>query len=68
MHSEECPAYAPALNVVNPAWRHTKYGEMATFIPRDLDDLADEVAVSMLRKQQRPDLLRAFFKPARLDL
>jgi hypothetical protein len=47
---------------------HTTYGEMANFIPRDLDDLADEVAVSMLRKHQRPDLLRAFFQHARLDL
>jgi hypothetical protein len=65
---EELPAYAPALNVVDHAWGHTKYGEMANFIPRDLDDLADEVAVSMLRKHQRPDLLRSFFKHARLDL
>jgi transposase len=68
IHVEELPAYAPELNVVDHAWGHTKYGELANFIPRDLADLADEVAVSMLRKHQRPDLLRAFFKHARLDL
>jgi transposase len=68
MHVEELPAYAPALKVVDHAWGHTKYGEMANCIPRDLDDLADEVAGSMLRKHQRPDLLRAFFQHARLDL
>jgi hypothetical protein len=54
--------------VVDHAWGHTKYGEMANFLPKDLDDLADEVAMSMLSKHQRPDLLRAFFKHARLDL
>jgi len=48
--------------------QNLKYGEMANFIPRDLDDLAEEIAVSMLRKHQRPDLLQAFFKHARLDL
>jgi transposase len=68
IHVEELPAYAPDLNVVDHAWGHTKYGEMANFIPKDLDDLADEVAVSMLSKHQRPDLLRSFFKHARLDL
>jgi hypothetical protein len=68
VHVAELPASAPDLNVVDHAWGHTKYGEMANFIPRDLDDLADEVAVSMLGKHQRPDLLRSFFTHARLDL
>jgi transposase len=68
IHVKELPAYAPELNVVDHAWGHTKYGELANFIPRDLDDLADEVAGSMLRKHQRPDLLRAFCQHARLDL
>jgi hypothetical protein len=65
---EEFPTYAPELNVVDHAWGHTTYGEMANFIPQDLHDLADEVAGSMLRNHQRPDLLRAFFMHARLDL
>jgi hypothetical protein len=42
IHIEELPAYIPDLNVVDHAWEHAKYGEMANFIPRNLDDLADE--------------------------
>ena len=68
MQVEELPVYAPDLNVVDHAWGHTKYGEMANCIPTNLAELADEVAVSMRSKHQRPDLLRAFFKHARLDL
>jgi hypothetical protein len=61
MQVEELPAYAPELNVVDHAWGHTKYGEMANFIPRALDDLADEVAMSMLRKHQRPEPVTVLF-------
>jgi transposase len=68
MHVDYLPAYAPELNVVDHAWGHTKYGEMANFIPQDLDDLADEVARSLLAKHRRPELLRAFFHHAQLDL
>jgi hypothetical protein len=59
------PAYAPTLKVVDHAWGHTKYGEMANFIPQDLADLSLEVAESLLAKHRRPALLRAFFP--RLD-
>jgi transposase len=44
IHVEFLPAYAPALNVVDHAWGHTRDGEMANFIPHDVDDLAQEVA------------------------
>jgi transposase len=62
------PAYAPELNVVDHAWGHTKYGEMANFIPTDRSDLANEVSHSLLAKHRRPKLLKAFFQHARLDL
>ena len=68
IHIEELPAYAPELNPVEHCWSHTKYGEMANCIPQDVEDLADEVARSLLAKHQRPALLRAFFQHARLDL
>jgi transposase len=68
IHVEFFPAYAPALNVVEQCWGHTKYGELANFIPQELDDLADAVASSLLAKHQRPDLLRAFFQHAQLRL
>jgi transposase len=60
IHVEELPAYAPDLNVADHAWGHTKYGEIANFIPKDLDNLADKVTVSMLSTHQRPDLLGPF--------
>ena len=62
------PAYAPELNGVEQCWGHTTYGEMANFIPRDVDDLAQEVAHALLAKHRRPDLLRAFFQHAQLRL
>jgi transposase len=68
IHVEFLPAYAPELNVVDHAWGHTKYGEMANFIPHDVDDLAQEVANSLIAKHGRQDLLKAFFQHARLEL
>jgi transposase len=65
---EFLPAYAPELNVVEHCWSHTKYGEMANFIPQDVEALADEVAGSLVAKHRRQDLLQAFFQHARLDL
>jgi hypothetical protein len=68
MHVEFLPAYASERNVVDHAWGHTKYGEMANFIPQDVDDLAREVAQSLIAKHHRRDLLNAFFQHARLEL
>jgi transposase len=68
IHVEFLPAYAPELNVVEHGCVHTKYGEMANFIPTDTEDLAQEVAHSLLSKHQLPDLLSAFFQHAQLPL
>ena len=68
IHMEFLPAYAPELNVVEQCWGHTKYGELANFIPQDIAHLADEVARSLIAKHCRQDLLYAFFQHARLDL
>jgi transposase len=68
IHVEFLPAYAPELNVVDHAWGHTKYGEMANFIPHNVDDLAQEVALSLIAKHHRQDLLKSFFRHARLAL
>src|SRR5262245_49349042 len=65
---EFLPAYAPELNVVEQGWGYIKYGEMAHFIPRGVDDLAQAVAQALLAKPRRPDLLRAFFQHAQLRL
>jgi transposase len=68
IHVEFLPDYAPALNLVEHCWGHTKYGEMAHFIPHDVHDLAQEVVHSPLAKHRRPDLLHAFFQHAQLRL
>jgi hypothetical protein len=62
------PASAPELKVVDHCWGQTKYGEMATFIPADIQDLAQEVTHSLLAKHQRSDRLSAFFQHAQLPL
>jgi hypothetical protein len=62
------PAYAPELNVVDHCRGHTTYGEMANFIPYDVEDPAQEVAHSLIAKHDRRDQLNAFFRHARLKL
>jgi hypothetical protein len=68
IHTEYLPAYAPALNPIEHCWSHTKYGEMAHFLPQDVAPLAAEVAHSLVATHRRPDLLQAFLQHARLDL
>jgi transposase len=68
IHVEFLPAYTPERNGVDHAWGHTTYGEMANFIPHNVDDLADEVAHALLGKHGRYDRLTSFFQHARLEL
>jgi transposase len=68
IHVERLPAYAPDLNVVDHCWGHTKYSDLANFIPDNLDDLAREVATSLIAKHHRPSLIKSFFQHAGLEL
>lgn len=65
---ELLPAYAPELNPTEQVWNHTKYADLANYIPDDIHELGVEVAVSMLKTRSKPTLLRSFFKWAELDL
>ena len=67
LHVEVLPAYAPARNVVDRAWGHPKYGEMAHVIPHDVDALTQDVAHALIAKHNRRDLRHAFFQHARLE-
>jgi len=40
---EWLPAYAPDLNPVEMVWNHSKYSDLANFIPEDVDDLHQAV-------------------------
>jgi transposase len=61
---EWLPAYAPDLNPVEQVWTHTKYGDLANFIPEDLDDLEVEVTLSLELKCGQQELFRSFFRHA----
>jgi len=65
---EWLPPYAPDLNPVEHVWGHTKYGDLATYIPEDLADLRVELDGSMTQTRRRPKLLRSFFHAADLEL
>jgi len=62
------PPYAPDLNPVEMVWNHTKYGDLANFIPDDLDHLPQAVTNSLSNARSQPELLRSFFRRPRLEL
>jgi transposase len=65
---EWLPPYAPDLNPVEAVWDHTKYGDLANYIPDDLADLRGELDGSLVQTRRRPELLRSFFHSAELEL
>jgi hypothetical protein len=68
LEAEWLPAYAGELNPVEQVWNHTKYCDLANFIPDDIEHLQREVGASMRAQRGRGDLLASFFKHARLPL
>ena len=62
------PPYAPDLNPVEHVWNHTKYGDLANYIPDDVHDLDRELDWSLHKTRQCPKLLRSFFHAAQLEL
>lgn len=65
---EWLPPYAPDLNPVEHVWNHTKYGDLANYIPDDVHDLDCELDWSLHKTRQCPRLLRSFFHAAQLEL
>lgn len=65
---EWLPPYAPELNPVEHVWGHTKCGDLANYVPEDIDALKDELSASLERKRGDRDLLRSFFRQAELRL
>lgn len=65
---EWLPPYAPDLNPVEAVWNHTKYADLANYIPDDLADLRVELDASIAGARRRPNLLRSFFHSAELEL
>jgi transposase len=65
---EYLPPYAPDLNPVEQVWNHTKYGDLANYVPDDLADLEFELEYSIDQTRDCPELLRSFFRAAELEL
>jgi len=65
---EWLPPYAPDLNPVEYVWDHTKYGDLANYVPDELLDLELELDWSMHETRERPELLRSFFHAAELGI
>ncbi|MGB9872775.1 MAG: transposase [Anaerolineae bacterium] len=65
---EWLPAYAPELNPVEMVWNHSRYGDLANFIPEDVNDLHRAVTTSLEGTRKQTQLLHAFFKYAGLEL
>ncbi len=65
---EWLPPYAPDLNPVEMVWNHTKYAELANFVPDDIDHLRQAVRDSLDNARSQSQLLRSFFGRPRLEL
>lgn len=65
---EPLPSYGPELNPTEQCWNHTKYSDLANFIPDDRDHLQEAVAESLTQQSKDHDLLRSFFAYAKLPL
>jgi transposase len=68
IHVEWLPAYAPELNPTEYVWGHTKFADLANFIPDDLLHLGQSIAASLRHTRQKQSLLRSFFHHAELKI
>lgn len=65
---EWLPAYAPDLNPVEALWSHTKYSDLANFLPNDQHDLRRSVCQSIEVQRRQKHLLCSFIHAAKLKL
>lgn len=65
---EWLPSYAPDLNPVEANWSHTKYGDLANYVPGDLMDLEIAAEMSLDGAHDDQELLRSFFQTVRLKV
>ncbi len=63
---EYLPAYAPELNPVEYIWGYWKRHELPNFCPRDFGQLSHNARRALRSMQRRPNLVRSFWKQARL--
>lgn len=66
LHIEWLPAYAPELNPVESMWNHTKYSDLANFVPDDSQHLGRAIRCSITNQRHDPYLKHSFFRHADL--
>jgi hypothetical protein len=49
-------------------WNHTKYSDLANFLPEDIGHLHQSVTTSIENSRGKTQLIRSFFQYAGLDL
>jgi hypothetical protein len=62
------PAYAPELDPVEFVWTQAKYGDLANWIPEDLDDLRFHLQQCLETYRRDPARLYSFFRNAQLPI
>ena len=65
---EWLPPYAPDLNPAEQIWNHSKYSDLANFIPQHVEHLYKELTNSLWNQKHNTNLIRSFFKLAKLKL
>lgn len=65
---EWLPSYAPDLNPVEMVWNHTKYADLANFIPENIHHLEHAVTTSIIETGKVNWLKQALFAHAKLKL
>ncbi len=68
LHVEWLPGYAPDLNPVEHVWNHTKWAELANFVPRDAAHLQEAVSGSLEHQRDDPQGLYSCIQAADLTL
>jgi len=68
IHLEPLPTYAPELNPQEGVWHLLKDVELRNLCCRDLDHLAHELRLAIIRLRRQPSLLLSSFGQAGLKL
>ncbi len=63
---EYLPAYAPELNPVEAIWNHTKYGDLANFVPANAAQLSQSITKSLNHQRHDSKLKYSCFRHAQL--
>lgn len=63
---EWLPGYAPELNPVEHLWNHTKWGDLANFVPENAEHLYRAAQGSLSKQRDDPARLYSCFRAAGL--